>query len=139
MRFVTKVLRGLVSLSKENPIWTKEPHRPPKKQLRRKRRAVKRSRTPGRRSLVRAVRISDHWSPLLFIHSFFNVYIQKLAVCDILTTYLVSVQRLSDALIVHLLKNKHFDEKGQNAVSLTMSDYQYMITMNQWLTRKTHR
>ena len=67
-RFVTIVLRGLVSLSKENPIWAKEHHRPPKKEIRRKRRAVKRAKTMGRRNLVRAVGISavvsqlDHWS-----------------------------------------------------------------------------
>ncbi|XP_029983943.1 protein phosphatase 1, regulatory subunit 13Bb isoform X5 [Sphaeramia orbicularis] len=67
-RFVTIVLRGLVSLSKENPIWAKEHHRPPKKEIRRKRRAGKRAKNMGRRNLVRAVRISpvvsqlDHWS-----------------------------------------------------------------------------
>lgn len=67
-RFVTIVLRGLVSLSKENPIWAKEHHRPPKKEIRRKQRAVKRAKNMGRRNLVRAVRISpvvsqlDHWS-----------------------------------------------------------------------------
>lgn len=63
-RFVTIVLRGLVSLSKENPIWAKEHHRPPKKEIRRKRRAVKRAKTMGRRNLVRAVGISavvSHW------------------------------------------------------------------------------
>lgn len=57
-RFVTIVLRGLISLSKENPIWAKEHHRPPKKEIRRKRRAVKRAKNMGRRNLVRAVRIS---------------------------------------------------------------------------------
>lgn len=66
-RFVTLVLRGLVSLSKENPIWAKEHHRQPKKEIRRKRRAVKRAKNMGRRNLVRAVGISpvgqlDHWS-----------------------------------------------------------------------------
>ncbi len=67
-RFVALVLRGLVSLSKENPIWAKEHHRPPKKEIRRKRRAVKRAKNMGRRNLVRAVGISpvvgqlDHWS-----------------------------------------------------------------------------
>lgn len=67
-RFVTIVLRGLVSLSKENPIWAKEHHRPPKKEIRRKRRAVKRAKNMGRRNLVRAVGISpvasqlDHWN-----------------------------------------------------------------------------
>lgn len=66
-RFVTIVLRGLVSLSKENPIWAKEHHRPPKKEIRRKRRAAKRAKTMGRRNLVRAVGISPvdsqlgHW------------------------------------------------------------------------------
>ncbi|XP_078130318.1 apoptosis-stimulating of p53 protein 1-like [Sander vitreus] len=57
-RFVTIVLRGLVSLSKENPIWAKEHHRPPKKEIRRKRRAARRAKTMGRRNLVRAVGIS---------------------------------------------------------------------------------
>lgn len=57
-RFMTIVLRGLVSLSKENPIWAKEHHRPPKKEIRRKRRAVKRPRNMGRRNLVKAVGIS---------------------------------------------------------------------------------
>ena len=57
-RFVTIVLRGLVSLSKENPIWAKEHHRPPKKEIRRKRRAAKRAKTMGRRNLVKAVGIS---------------------------------------------------------------------------------
>lgn len=67
-RFVTIVLRGIVSLSKENPIWAKEHHRPPKKEIRRKRRAVKRAKNMGRRTLVRAVGISpmvsrlDCWS-----------------------------------------------------------------------------
>lgn len=72
-RFVTIVLRGLVSLSKENPIWAKEHHRPPKKEIRRKRRAVKRAKSMGRRNLVRAVRISPavsklgHWSFFFFL------------------------------------------------------------------------
>lgn len=56
-KFVTIVLRGLVSLSKENPIWAKEHHRPQKKENRRKRRAAKRAKTMGRHSLVRAVGI----------------------------------------------------------------------------------
>lgn len=56
-RFVTIVLRGLVSLSKENPVWAKEHQRPPKKEIRRKRRAVKRARNMGRRNLVKAVGI----------------------------------------------------------------------------------
>ncbi|XP_047194031.1 protein phosphatase 1, regulatory subunit 13Bb isoform X4 [Hippoglossus stenolepis] len=58
-RFVTIVLRGLVSLSKENPIWAKEHHRLPKKEIRRKRRAIKRAKSMGRRNLVRAVCISS--------------------------------------------------------------------------------
>ncbi|XP_062267294.1 protein phosphatase 1, regulatory subunit 13Bb isoform X1 [Platichthys flesus] len=58
-RFVTIVLNGLVSLSKENPIWAKEHHRLPKKEIRRKRRAIKRAKTMGRRNLVRAVCISS--------------------------------------------------------------------------------
>lgn len=69
-RFVTIVLRGLVSLSKENPIWAKEHHRPAKKEIRRKRRAVK--RTMGRRNLVRAVGISPAVSQL--DHHTLNVY-----------------------------------------------------------------
>lgn len=56
-RFVTVVLRGLVSLSKENRIWAKEHQRPPKEN-RRKRRAAKRANNMGRHNLVRAVRIS---------------------------------------------------------------------------------
>ncbi|XP_060908084.1 protein phosphatase 1, regulatory subunit 13Bb isoform X3 [Labrus mixtus] len=61
-RFVTIVLRGLVSLSKENPIWAKEHHRPPKKEIRRKRRAVKRARNTGRRNLVRAMILTVYLS-----------------------------------------------------------------------------
>lgn len=57
-KFVTIVLRGLVSLSKENPIWAKEHHRPLKKDTRKKRREAKRAKATGRRSLVRAVGIS---------------------------------------------------------------------------------
>lgn len=57
-KFVTIVLRGLVSLSKESPIWAKEHHRPVKKDTRKKRRAAKRAKAMGRRSLVRAVGIS---------------------------------------------------------------------------------
>lgn len=57
-KFVTIVLRGLVSLSKESPIWAKEHHRPVKKDTRKKRRAARRSKAMGRRSLVRAVGIS---------------------------------------------------------------------------------
>lgn len=56
-KFVTIVLRSLVSLSKESPIWAKEYHRPLKKDTRKKRRAAKRSKAMGRRSLVRAVGI----------------------------------------------------------------------------------
>lgn len=56
-KFVTMVLRGLVSLSKESPIWAKEHHRPVKKDTRKKRRAAKRAKAMGRRSLVRAVGI----------------------------------------------------------------------------------
>ncbi|XP_070843141.1 protein phosphatase 1, regulatory subunit 13Bb isoform X3 [Chaetodon trifascialis] len=61
-RFVTIVLRGLVSLSKENPIWAKEHHRPPKKEIRRKRRAVKRAKNMGRRNLVRAMILTVYLS-----------------------------------------------------------------------------
>ena len=57
-KFVTIVLHGLVSLSKESPIWAKEHHRPLKKDTRKKRRAAKRAKAVGRRSLVRAVGIS---------------------------------------------------------------------------------
>lgn len=57
-KFVTIVLRGLVSLSKESPIWAKEHHRPLKKDIRKKRKAMKRAKTIGRRNLVRAVGIS---------------------------------------------------------------------------------
>lgn len=57
-KFVTIVLRGLVSLSKENPIWAKEHHRPPNKEIRRKHRTAKRAKTMGRCNLVRAVGIS---------------------------------------------------------------------------------
>nr|XP_040017479.1 protein phosphatase 1, regulatory subunit 13Bb isoform X3 [Gasterosteus aculeatus aculeatus] len=61
-RFVTIVLRSLVSISKENPIWAKEHHRPPKKEIRRKRRAVKRAKTMGRRNLVRAMILTVYLS-----------------------------------------------------------------------------
>ncbi|XP_035851032.1 protein phosphatase 1, regulatory subunit 13Bb isoform X8 [Sander lucioperca] len=61
-RFVTIVLRGLVSLSKENPIWAKEHHRPPKKEIRRKRRAARRAKTMGRRNLVRAMILTVYLS-----------------------------------------------------------------------------
>ncbi|XP_069370621.1 protein phosphatase 1, regulatory subunit 13Bb isoform X5 [Paralichthys olivaceus] len=61
-RFVTIVLRGLVSLSKENPIWAKEHHRLPKKDIRRKRRAVKRAKSMGRRNLVRAMILTVYLS-----------------------------------------------------------------------------
>lgn len=57
-KFVTIVLRGLVTLSKESPIWAKEHNRPLKKDTRKKRRAAKRAKAVGRRSLVRAVGIS---------------------------------------------------------------------------------
>lgn len=63
-KFVTIVLRGLVSLSKESPIWAKEHHHAPKKEIGRKRRAAKRAKTLGRRSLVRAVGISPAVSRL---------------------------------------------------------------------------
>lgn len=85
-RFVTIVLRGLVSLSKETPIWAKEHHRPPMKEIRRKRRAVNRAKTMGRRNLVRAVGIPpvvsqlDHWSfSVLHCHSL-NTYSPHLVV-----------------------------------------------------------
>lgn len=71
-RFVTIVLRGLVSLSKENPIWAKEHHRPPKKEVRRKRRAVKRAKNMGRRNLVRAVRIFSCGRPARSLEFLFS-------------------------------------------------------------------
>uniref|UniRef100_UPI003AAA97E1 apoptosis-stimulating of p53 protein 1-like n=1 Tax=Centroberyx gerrardi TaxID=166262 RepID=UPI003AAA97E1 len=61
-RFVTIVLRGLVSLSKEHPIWAKEHHRPPKKESRRKRRAVKRAKNMGRRNFVRGMILTVYLS-----------------------------------------------------------------------------
>ncbi|XP_068609634.1 protein phosphatase 1, regulatory subunit 13Bb [Brachionichthys hirsutus] len=61
-RFVTIVLRGLVSLSKENPLWAKERRRPPKRAIGRKRRAVKGAKTMGRRSLVRAMILTVYLS-----------------------------------------------------------------------------
>lgn len=56
-KFVTIVLRGLVTLSKESPIWAKEHNRPLKKDIRKKRRAAKRAKAMGRHSSVRAVGI----------------------------------------------------------------------------------
>ncbi|XP_034755670.1 protein phosphatase 1, regulatory subunit 13Bb isoform X10 [Etheostoma cragini] len=61
-RFVTIVLRGLVNFSKENPIWAKEHIRPPKKEIRRKRRAARRAKTMGRRNLVRAMILTVYLS-----------------------------------------------------------------------------
>ncbi|MEQ2218199.1 hypothetical protein XENOCAPTIV_030939 [Xenoophorus captivus] len=62
-RFVNIMLRGLVSLSKESPIWAKEHHQPlPKKKIKRKRRAVKRNKSMGRRNLVRAVILTVYLS-----------------------------------------------------------------------------
>uniref|UniRef100_A0A669B5S8 Protein phosphatase 1, regulatory subunit 13Bb n=1 Tax=Oreochromis niloticus TaxID=8128 RepID=A0A669B5S8_ORENI len=61
-RFVTIVLRGLVSLSKENPIWAKEHHRPPKREIKRKRRAAKRAKSMGRRNLVRVMILTVYLS-----------------------------------------------------------------------------
>ncbi|KAM9704637.1 protein phosphatase 1, regulatory subunit 13Bb isoform 3-T3 [Menidia menidia] len=61
-RFVTVVLRGLVSLSKESPMWAKELHRPPKKEIKRKRRVVRRNRSMGRRNLVRAMILTVYLS-----------------------------------------------------------------------------
>ncbi|KAM8846706.1 protein phosphatase 1, regulatory subunit 13Bb isoform 4-T4 [Synchiropus picturatus] len=61
-RFVTLVLRGLVSLSKENSIWAKDCHRPPKKVIRRKRRMVKRARTRGGRTFVRGMILTVYLS-----------------------------------------------------------------------------
>ncbi|XP_014845671.1 PREDICTED: apoptosis-stimulating of p53 protein 1 isoform X3 [Poecilia mexicana] len=56
------MLRGLVSLSKESPIWAKE-HQPlPKKKIKRKRRAVKRNKSMGRRNLVRAMILTVYLS-----------------------------------------------------------------------------
>lgn len=69
-RFVTVVLRGLVSLSKEKPVWAKEHHRPPKKEMKRRRRAIRKNKSLGRRALVRAVGIS-WWS---FIYWFVLFY-----------------------------------------------------------------
>lgn len=69
-KFVTIVLRGLVSLSKESPMWAKEHQRVPKKELGRKRRAARRTRNLGRRSLVRAVPISpavSQWAGSLLL------------------------------------------------------------------------
>ena len=57
-RFVAIVLRGLVSLSKEHPIWAKEHHRQlPKKEHRNKRMAVKGAKNTRNRNFVRAVSI----------------------------------------------------------------------------------
>lgn len=56
-RFVAIVLRGLVSLSKEHPIWAKEHHRLPNKEHRKKRMAVKGAKNTQRRNFVRAVSI----------------------------------------------------------------------------------
>ncbi|XP_032399336.1 protein phosphatase 1, regulatory subunit 13Bb isoform X7 [Etheostoma spectabile] len=61
-RFVTLVLRGLVNFSKENPIWAKEHTRPPKKEIRRKRRAARRAKTMGRRNLVKAMILTVYLS-----------------------------------------------------------------------------
>ncbi|XP_054618082.1 protein phosphatase 1, regulatory subunit 13Bb isoform X3 [Dunckerocampus dactyliophorus] len=61
-RFVTIVLRSLVSLSKESPIWAKEHHRPAKREIRRKRRALRRAKTSGRRNLVRAMILTVYLS-----------------------------------------------------------------------------
>lgn len=81
-KFVAIVLRGLVSLSKENPIWAKDHHRPPKKDIRRKHRAAKRAKNVGRRTLVRAVGISPVVSHLDIsflcchrLHVFGNVHV----------------------------------------------------------------
>ncbi|XP_077443044.1 protein phosphatase 1, regulatory subunit 13Bb isoform X2 [Stigmatopora argus] len=54
-RFATLVLRGLVGLSKENPVWAKERRGWPKKETRRKRRA-------GGRHLVRAMILTVYLS-----------------------------------------------------------------------------
>ncbi|XP_024146775.1 protein phosphatase 1, regulatory subunit 13Bb isoform X3 [Oryzias melastigma] len=61
-RFVTVVLRGLVSLSKEKPVWAKEHHRPPKKEMKRRRRAIRKNKSLGRRALVRAMILTVYLS-----------------------------------------------------------------------------
>nr|XP_057913144.1 protein phosphatase 1, regulatory subunit 13Bb isoform X3 [Doryrhamphus excisus] len=61
-RFVAIVLRSLVTLSKESPIWAKEHHRPAKREIRRKRRALRRAKTTGRRNLVRAMILTVYLS-----------------------------------------------------------------------------
>ncbi|XP_072298241.1 protein phosphatase 1, regulatory subunit 13Bb isoform X3 [Eucyclogobius newberryi] len=60
-RFVTIVLRSLVSLSKENRIWAKEHPRAPK-EIRRKRGAAKRAANMGRHNLVRAMILTVYLS-----------------------------------------------------------------------------
>ncbi|XP_057678858.1 protein phosphatase 1, regulatory subunit 13Bb isoform X2 [Corythoichthys intestinalis] len=61
-RFVTIVLRGLLSLSKENPVWAKERHWLPKKEIRRKRRAFRSARSAGGRNLVKAMILTVYLS-----------------------------------------------------------------------------
>ncbi|KAM4529085.1 protein phosphatase 1, regulatory subunit 13Bb isoform 2-T2 [Fundulus diaphanus] len=61
-RFVNIMLRGLVSLSKESPIWAKEHPPLPKKKTKRKRRAAKRNKSMGRRNLVRAMILTVYLS-----------------------------------------------------------------------------
>uniref|UniRef100_A0A3Q2NNL0 Protein phosphatase 1, regulatory subunit 13Bb n=1 Tax=Fundulus heteroclitus TaxID=8078 RepID=A0A3Q2NNL0_FUNHE len=61
-RFVNIMLRGLVSLSKESPIWAKEHPPLPKKKTKRKRRAAKRNKSTGRRNLVRAMILTVYLS-----------------------------------------------------------------------------
>ncbi|KAK0130935.1 Apoptosis-stimulating of p53 protein 1 [Merluccius polli] len=63
-RFMAIVLRGLVNISKEHPIWAKEYPRPPKKEKRRKRRTVRRAKNAGRggnfvRGMILTVYLSD--------------------------------------------------------------------------------
>ncbi|KAI4802328.1 hypothetical protein KUCAC02_020176, partial [Chaenocephalus aceratus] len=100
-RFVAIVLRGLVSISKENPIWPKEHHRPPKKEIRRKRRAVKRATAMGRRNLERAVGIPpvvselDHWSLSFLRRQHLNAYSQDVVVSIYVTEMILTVY-LSD-------------------------------------------
>lgn len=91
-RFVAIVLRGLVSISKENPIWPKEHHRPPKKEIRRKRRAVKRATTMGRCNLAvgipPVVSELDHWSLSFLRCQHLNAYSQDVVV----SIYVTEVQ-----------------------------------------------
>lgn len=80
-RFVTIVLRSLVNLSKDNPIWVKEHHHHQqlkKKKKKRKRRPAKRAKNTGRRGLVRAVRMHGHTS---VIYKIVVCLIRYISVC----------------------------------------------------------